>query len=256
MRVIHSPSGDERMRATSVEFRFRLAIMVVVIALGFWSPWIEAWGIGSRISLLAWLSLETSRLGVLSFTAATRLFILLASLVAAVAVVFRVWGTAYLGPGIVNDSEMKAGAVMAGGPYRHVRNPLYLGSWLMVASMSFIMPPTGALPVMCFLTIFLLRLILGEEAFLTAQLGDTYRAYLHAVPRLIPRLRSMLPASGRSPHWGRALLAEINPIGVFLTVAVLSWTYDIRLMIRGILISFGASLVVRALIPGIRTERA
>ena len=76
------------------------------------------------------------------------------------------------------------------------------------------------------------------------------------MPRLIPRLRSSLPAAGRKPQWGSAVLAEINPIGVFLTLALLSWRYDNRLMVRAILISFGVSLVVRALMPGIRHKAA
>jgi hypothetical protein len=99
------------------------------------------------------------------------------------------------------------------------------------------------------LTLFLLRLILGEEAFLTQKLGDPYRAYLRAVPPLIPRLRGSLPPAGDKPHWGIALLTELNPIGVFLIFSVLSWRYDYELMLKGILICFGASLVVRALVP-------
>jgi hypothetical protein len=47
----------------------------------------------------------------------------------------------------------------------------------------------------------------------------------------------------------RGVLAELLPIGVFFTLATLSWTYDNRLMGRAILIVFGASLVVRALLP-------
>jgi len=237
------------MRASAIEFRLRLAIMVVVIALGFWSPWIEAWGIGQRISLFEWLALEMSRTGLLTFTAATGVAIAMATLLAAAAVVLRVWGSAYLGPGIVNNAEMKAGAVMADGPYRHVRNPLYLGSWCMVAAMSFIMPVSGAAFVMVLLTVFLMRLILGEEAFLIAQLGELYRAYLRAVRRLFPRVRTNLPQGGRTPRWGAALVSEINPLGVLVTVAVLSWSYNNRLMIRAILISFGLSLLVRAMIP-------
>lgn len=234
------------MRATAIEFRLRMAIMAVVITLGFWSPWIETWGLGKRISLLEWLALELSRLGLVPFSVATPLVIVVAALVAAAGAVMRVWGTAWLGPGTVNNLRMIAGTVLADGPYRHVRNPLYIGSWFMVAAMAFLMPPTGALFVMVLLTVFLLRLILGEEAFLARQLGEPYQAYLQAVPRLIPRLRTTLPPTGRSPHWLHALLAEINPIGVFLIFAVLSWCYDHWLMVRAIIISFGISLVVRA----------
>ena len=96
---------------------------------------------------------------------------------------------------------------------------------------------------------FYLRLILGEEAFLTAQHGEPYRDYLRTVPRLIPRLRSELPRAAAQPHWLIALVTEINPIGIFIILAVLSWSYDNLLMIKAVLISFGISLVVRALMP-------
>jgi hypothetical protein len=45
------------------------------------------------------------------------------------------------------------------------------------------------------------------------------------------------------------VLSEINPIGVFVTITFLSWTYDNRLMIRAILVTLGVSLIVRALMP-------
>jgi protein-S-isoprenylcysteine O-methyltransferase Ste14 len=236
------------MGATAVEFRLRVVIMTAIITLGFWAPWIEGWGIGYRTPLLEWLPAELSRSGLLRFTVAAPVVIVFAAVVAAAAVFLRIWGTAYLGHRTVNHAEMKAGAVQAGGPYRFVRNPLYLGSWCMFAAMAFIMPVTGALFAMVLLTVFLLRLILGEEAFLTGQLGEPYRAYLRAVPRLLPRLRTAPPASGK-PHWFRAVLSELNPIGVFAIMAFLSWRYDNLLMVKTILVSFGLSLVVRALMP-------
>ena len=238
------------MRASAIEFRLRVAIIVAVVTLGFWAPWIGAWDLGRRISLLGWLALEISRTGLLSFTAAVRAVIVVAALVAATAVVLRVWGTAYLGTFTVNHGQMKAGAVLADGPYRYMRNPLYFGTWCMVAAMAFIMPVSGALFAMVLLALFQLRLILGEEAFLSIHLGQAYQDYLRAVPRLFPRLRTRLPSTGRSPLWRQAVLSEINPIGVFVTLAFLSWSYDNRLMLRGILVSFGLSLVVRALLAG------
>jgi len=147
---------------------------------------------------------------------------------------------------------------MADGPYRYLRNPLYLGSWLMTAALAFLMPVSGALFVMVLVTIFLLRLILGEEAFLAGQLGESYRAYLSAVPRLVPRFRTGLQLAGHRPRWLRAALAEINPIGIFLIWAFLSWSYDNWLMVRAIIVSLGVSLAVRALMPEVepRTSQA
>jgi protein-S-isoprenylcysteine O-methyltransferase Ste14 len=161
----------------------------------------------------------------------------------------RVWGTAYLGTATVTGLDMKAGCVMADGPFRYVRNPLYLGLWFMAAAMAFIMPVTGAVFAMVLLSVFLMRLILAEEGFLSEKIGEPYTVYLRAVPRIVPRLRTNLP-SGTSPaQWLRAVLAELMPIGVFVTLAFLSWNYDSRLMLRIILIFFGASLVMRALMP-------
>lgn len=237
------------MRASALEFRLRVLIHTVLIILGFWAPWIEYWHFGQHISLLEWLALELSRLGVVSFAAATPFVIVLATLIAALSVWLRVWGTAYLNPDVVHAGNMNAGSVMSGGPYRYVRNPLYLGVILMVAAMAFAMPVSGAILVLILAPLFDFRLILGEEAFLTAKLGQSYQAYLRAVPRLIPRLRTTLPATPGTTRWMRSILAELTPIGVFLATAILWWRYDATLLGRAYLISFGVSLIARALFP-------
>jgi protein-S-isoprenylcysteine O-methyltransferase Ste14 len=144
---------------------------------------------------------------------------------------------------------MTADSVMADGPYRFVRNPLYLGLWCTIAALSFVMPPTGALVTMILFTVFQLRLIFGEEAFLSRQLGESYRNYLQAVPRLMPRIRTNMAKGNAQPHWLRAALTELNPIGIFVALAVFSWSYDNRMMVKVILVGFGASLVMRALLP-------
>lgn len=237
------------MRASAIEFRLRMLINAVIIILGLWAPWIEPLGLGKRISLLEWLALQLSRLGIVPFTIATPVVIITGAIIAAIAVILRVSGAAYLGPGTVSSPEMKAGAVVANGPYRFVRNPLYLGVWFMVAALSFMMPPTGAVLAIVLIAIFLFRLILAEESFLTAKLDEPYKQYLGAVPRLIPRLRTSLPAGTNKPHWIRAMLSELTPIGVFVTLAFLSWSYDHTLMLKSVLVFFGASLIARALIP-------
>jgi protein-S-isoprenylcysteine O-methyltransferase Ste14 len=239
------------MRASAIEFRFRMVINAVIIILGFWAPWIEAWGVGKRITLIEWLALQLSRLGVASFSVSTVALITLAFLFAAFAATFRVSGTAYLGPTTVNSVNLIAGNVMASGPYRFVRNPLYIGLWCMVTAMIFLMPATGAVFSLVLITLFMIRLTLGEEAFLTAQLGQPYLTYLQAVPRFIPRLRGAPARSAAKPHWLRALLAELTPIGVLVGILVFSRNYDLALSGRVILIFFGASLIARALVPGV-----
>jgi protein-S-isoprenylcysteine O-methyltransferase Ste14 len=247
------------MRASAIEFRLRMAINAAIIVVGFWAPWINGRGsstvFAERIPLLEWLALELGRTGLVRFTIAAPLVIAVGAAIAAMGAFLRVWGTAYLGTGTVTSMDMKAGRVVADGPYRYMRNPLYVGLWCMVAAMAFLMPATGAVFAMVFITVFLLRLVLAEEAFLAAQIGEPYKLYLRAVPRIFPRLRTNVKSGGSRPHWLRALLAEITPLGVFVALAFLSWNYDNRLMTRAILISFGLSLVVRALMPARADQR-
>ena len=60
------------MGATKIEFRLRMVILVTVIFLGFWAPWIEVWGL-ARV-LRCWSGWRSSwpRMGLLSFAAAAR----------------------------------------------------------------------------------------------------------------------------------------------------------------------------------------
>ncbi|HTJ28984.1 MAG TPA: isoprenylcysteine carboxylmethyltransferase family protein [Acidobacteriaceae bacterium] len=233
------------VRATAFEFRLRVWLMVAVIVIGFWSPWILWLHLGARGTAWLWLSFELGRLGMapgIAIEVVTAAIVLLT----AVAAALRLWGTAYLGASTVGHAEMQAGRVMADGPYRRVRNPLYLGSFFNVAAMAALMPASGAAFTMVVLALFLLRLILGEEAFLIAKLGAAYEAYKKAVPRLIPSLRARVPSAGVKADWGRAILHEILPLGMLISFAVLSWEYNSALLTRAVLVCFGLSLVVRA----------
>jgi protein-S-isoprenylcysteine O-methyltransferase Ste14 len=242
------------MKATKIEFRLRMIIMTLIVLMGFWAPWAGNWGLERRTPLWAWLAFALSRHGLVSVAVAVPLVIVVAALVAAMGAVLRIWGAACLGYDTVHHEQMQAGAVMADGPYRSVRNPLYLGGWCMMAAMSFLMPPSGALFTMTLQTVFFLRLILAEEAFLAVQLGEPYREYLRAVPRLFPRLRTILShnapqPTGRKPQWLHALTTEINPLGIFVALAFFSWSYNNWLMIKVVIVSFGLSMVVKALVP-------
>jgi protein-S-isoprenylcysteine O-methyltransferase Ste14 len=226
-----------------------MPINAIIIILGFWAPWIEAWHVGRRMSLLEWLALEVSRTGLVSFAVATSALLVIAALIAAKAVLFRVWGAAYLGPNTVSSMSMAAGRVMADGPYRFMRNPLYIGLWCMVIALAFFMPATGAAFAVILIGVFAVRLTLGEEAFLAEKIGEPYVAYLRGVPRFIPRLRGAPAPASVKARWTRALLTELTPIGIFVAIVVYARNYDPNLTGRIILVFFGASLVARAFLP-------
>jgi len=134
------------------------------------------------------------------------------------------------------------------GFYRYVRNPLYIGGWFMMAAISLLITPGGALFMDVLIALFYLRLIFGEEAYLSAKLGEPYRQYLGAVPRIFPLLRTNVPHAAANPRWFIAVLTEFSAVGTFLTMATVPWTYNNIAALDGALISFVISLIVRGLI--------
>jgi protein-S-isoprenylcysteine O-methyltransferase Ste14 len=236
------------MKATPLEFRFRFLILTVIFALGFTAPWDYALNLDS-IRTWQLLAAWPARNGWLSFSTATIVVLLLGIVCALAGALLRTWATAYLGPSVVQDSAMHGEGVVAAGPYRHLRNPLYLGTFLHTFALALLMPPSGAIFCILAVCLFQLRLIAGEESFLTAKLGEPYLAYRAKVPRLLFALTPRVPASSLQPKWPTAFLGEIYMWGVVVTFAALGWRYNSILLIKGVLISLGLSLIVRAFLP-------
>ncbi|HWW98457.1 MAG TPA: isoprenylcysteine carboxylmethyltransferase family protein [Edaphobacter sp.] len=236
------------MKATPLEFRFRFLILAVIYLLGFVAPW-DQWLHLNSIRTWQLIASWPTRAGWLSFNTATIVVLLIGILFAFVGAALRTWGTAYLSPAVVQDSAMHGEGVVAAGPYRHLRNPLYLGTLLHTFALALLMPPSGA--IFCILAVFLfqLRLIASEESFLTAKLGEPYLTYCAKVSRLVPAITPRVPASTLQPKWPTAFLGEIYMWGVVATFAILGWRYNSILLIKGILVSLGISLIVRAFLP-------
>ena len=235
------------MKASAIEFRLRMIIQIIIVAIAVWAPWVKPWDIKLRMSTLEWLALEIGRTGIVTFAVAVPVVIIFGIILATIGAVLRVWGAAYLGYDVVHDEHMQAGGVMAAGPYRYVRNPLYLGGWFMMAAISLLLTPSGALFMVVLVALFYLRLILGEEAFLVTQLDEPYQQYLRAVPRIVPRIRAGIPVVKAHPRWITAILAEATAVGSLITMATVPWTYDNIAALEGIFISFVVSLIVRGL---------
>jgi protein-S-isoprenylcysteine O-methyltransferase Ste14 len=236
------------MKATPPEFRFRFFILAVIFFLGFVAPW-DYWLHLDSIRTWQLLAAWPARSGWISFSTATIVVLLLGIVCALTGAFLRTWGTAYLTPSIVQDHAMHGEGVIAAGPYRYVRNPLYLGNFIHTFALALLMPPSGAIFCILAIGIFQLRLIAAEESFLTAKLGEPYLAYCAKVPRLIPALKPRVRASTMQPRWPLAFLGEIYMWGVVISFAILGWRYNSILIIKGVLISLGISLIVRAFLP-------
>jgi protein-S-isoprenylcysteine O-methyltransferase Ste14 len=234
------------MNAGALAFRFRVVIFLLLYLLGFRPPWGADFRGGNEGTL--WLAASTfaARSGWIGLAAATQTVTLIALACLAMGAILRVWGTAYLGSGVMRGAAMQGDRLLAAGPYRYLRNPLYLGSWLLALAASILMPPSGAAFFVPAFSVFALFLISAEERFLSAQLGDVYRQYCRRVPRLWPRSGGAEAISHAHPHWLQALLAETYPITFTLCFAVFAWRYNARILIQCLLICYGLALIMRA----------
>ncbi len=232
------------MKATQFEFRFRLWISFVIYFLGFWAPWLRFGRSAGPVST-TWLELSGELARWMPLETASVLVTIAAILVAALGTVLRVWGTAYIGAPVVRSSAMHAHSIVASGPYRYLRNPLYLGLLLFALAISILMPPSGAAFFLIATFVQFFRLILREEPFLETQHGESYRSYKRAVARLLPNPVSRIPQSAVEPHWLQAFASEVFYVAMTACFAVLAWRYNANLLIQALLVCFGLSLVAR-----------
>jgi protein-S-isoprenylcysteine O-methyltransferase Ste14 len=236
------------MKAAALEFRFRFIIGFVIYLLGFVTPWNSLLHLDS-IRTWQFLASWPARSGWIGFSATTVAVLVFGIFCTLAGAFLRTWGSAYLDPSIVQAGTMHGESVVAAGPYRHLRNPLYLGTFLHTFALALLMPPSGAIFCIVAIAFIQLRLILGEEHFLTEKIGAPYIAYCAKVPRLFPAFTARVPASTAQPAWSIAFLSEIYMWGAFVSFAVLGWRYNSVLIIKGVLISLGVSLIVRAFLP-------
>lgn len=242
------------MKATRFEYRFRFWIHVLIYLLGFLAPW--TYWTSSNLGTQAnaeplWLELSTLlfRQGWLTYNAAVLALLAAALVFTGLGAWLRVWGAAYMGADVVQSKIMLgADRVVADGPYRRTRNPLYLGTLLHTIGIALLMPPTGALFAIPLLWIFQVRLALAEEPFLEARFGQAYLEYKARVPRFLPTPAPQVAAAGHAPRWGQALLGELYFLGAFLTLAVFGWSFDRTVMRQGLLISAGVAIIARAFV--------
>lgn len=240
------------MKATALEYRLRFLIHAIIYLLGFSAPWDY---------LLHWDSIRTwqflaawpARSGFIGFSEATIAVLVLGVLCTLCAAMLRTWAAAYLGASAaqptVQSTAMHGSAVIAAGPFRYLRNPLYLGTFIHALALALLMPPSGAIFAILAIGLFQLRLIAREEPFLATNIGDPYRLYCAKVPRLLPSFRPRVPASTLRPHWPTAFLGEVYFWGAAISFAALGWRYNALLITQGIIISIGVSLIARVFVP-------
>jgi len=114
--------------------------------------------------------------------------------VSAISIPFTIWGYRALGRNWVHALDQsqfrlrKEERLVTSGPYRYVRNPIYLGAFTLVISLSLLSANAFLFVPTVFIVTLIYMQIDGEETMLTAKFGDEYREYMKRTPRIIPRL--------------------------------------------------------------------
>ena len=213
------------MQATDFEFRRRFFVIGFVFWLGFSLYQLDR--VNSGDALARWISAHSYLPG--HFVA--RLIFTFAASLCFLAAAIRTWASAYLHSHIVHDTTLHSETLVADGPYRYVRNPLYLGLILVAVGMGFMANREGFFVIVIGIIVVAYRLILREETQLSLSQRETYRRYLQTVPRLIPSFTARVAASGAQPKWGQAFFGEsffwafaVGSIGFAATFKMRFWS--------------------------------
>lgn len=244
------------LHASAFEYRHRYLVHGVIYTLGFAAPWhLPAWSFLRNQNAWFLLSNQLAKPLYQHFAVYWNTILVLAIVFAATGAWLRTWGAAYLGATTVHTGGMEGDRMVANGPYRYTRNPLYLGTILNTLAVAVLMRPEAALLTIALIVLVQYRLIGREEPYLTQQIGPTYVEYRRSVPRLLPGLHGTLSPSSARPNWRQGMLSEIYVIGCALSFLFLGWSAgfgwetNVLHVIQGIVVSLGISVAARAYIP-------
>lgn len=164
-----------------------------------------------------------------------------ASLVAGFAVTLfgqmvRLWAVRHAGGATRTTGTVGAGAeLITHGPFAYVRNPLYVGNFLI--ALGFCLMGWAWMPwlLVIYLVLFGAQyqmIVSLEEEHLQQRFGQVYAEYLAQVPRFIPRLTPFRPQSTPGMPLARALRIEKDTLlstGLISLAIFLRWKFSMGL---------------------------
>jgi protein-S-isoprenylcysteine O-methyltransferase Ste14 len=193
------------MAATKFEFEHRFWIICAIYLVAFL---LSVFDHTPFIVALRHLIAPSITRGSPDAGAFARMVILIGALLVFLGAALRTWGAAYLRTAVVHDTAQHSEALVADGPFRYTRNPLYLGNLPMAAGIGVLASGSGFIFLLLANWIFVYRLIFREEEALRQTQGESYRAYCEAVPRFWPLLTPRVAAGNYRPQWAQAFGGE------------------------------------------------
>jgi len=235
------------LRATELEFRFRFFIILAFLVGGFWCGTSDSVNVAAA-SAQSWVG-HPVQLCVPSDRHVVQAVLALGAALAVLAALLRTWAAAYLRSEIVQDWRIHSERLVADGPFRYVRNPLYLGALLFAVGFGLTASRLGFVVIVGGLTLFYCRLIAREESLLRASRGEPYHQFLMRVPRLVPSLSPRVAAGGIRPRWAQAVAGEsfmwFFAVAVTCFAATLNQTLLLTITASGVAASLLAKAVLR-----------
>ncbi|MDE2847681.1 MAG: isoprenylcysteine carboxylmethyltransferase family protein [Gemmatimonadota bacterium] len=139
----------------------------------------------------------------------------------------RLWAVGYAGSA-TRTRHVGAPALITNGPYGRVRNPLYVGNF--VLSLGLCVMAWAWMPYMIgiFVTAFGIQyglIVSLEEESLRKTFGAQYEAYLASVPRFLPRFTEYTAGKPAPYDFGAALRSERR---TFQSTAVVAAAIAVR----------------------------
>ncbi len=129
----------------------------------------------------------------------------------------RIWAAGSTA-GHTHSGEIEGPQLSTGGPYAHVRNPIYLGSMILGLGMVGLIGDARLVPLWAAAFLLLYAIIVpAEERFLQQSFGENYHRFRAAVPRWWPRLRPWSEAQPRPFFWSAAR-GEIRILAALVTI--------------------------------------
>ena len=163
-------------RPLSLVIRNLLFTVVLAGLGGFWVPWRILTRDGHTPVPVAWEAVVVIAAGIALY-------------------VWCTWNFATVGRGTPGPWDAPR-RVVAHGPYRWVRNPIYLGALLVVLGEAWLFASPRLLAYAGVMAVCFHLFVTGyEERTLARRFGRAYLEYRRAVPRWIPR-RPAYPAGG------------------------------------------------------------
>jgi len=144
-------------------------------------------------------------------------------LIALLGEVTRIWSVRYAGSATRTTGEVGADVLVTDGPYGHVRNPLYLGNFLI--SFGMVVMAWAWMPYLFFIYLLLFAfqysaIVSLEESFLKEKFGSQFLEYMRAVPRWLPQLKSWGKGVRAPTPLAKALRTERNTLQSFAFVSL------------------------------------